>query len=476
MPADSAAEAAPTGRNEQPNATTARADPPPSSGAASAILAHCARELQKLARYDVAAKVARILVAENDTSADAHSVLASALDELARWPEALDHWQRAAELAPNSPLARFNLGLALLRLGDCGRGFPLHEGRVARPDWTCRGAGLSGRELYEARIDKPDWTGFSALPSRAAARHRLLQPGAPVGGRTILVLTEQGLGDCIMFARYVPMLAERGARVLLACSPPLHRVFARIAGVAELLSPPPEQPMAKLNLSALEFDAWVPLLSLPLHLGDSALEPVANVPYLHPDPARRSYWRGRYEAAGHTGAPKVGLVFQANPASPNAEIRSFAANHVAQLMTMPGIDWIVLQQGPIARDLASTHSAAIDPDLRETSLDDFAAAVAATDLLLTVDTMAAHCAGAIGHPAWVAVPYNPNWFWGISGTTTPWYPTLHLFRQEAPRDWPGVIRRVGQALGELFRPGGSRARPAAAKRRAKPPGVSPRSA
>ena len=404
----------------------------------------------KLGRYDLAAEVARLVVTENDRSADAHSLLASALDELGQWHEALPHWQRAAELASDSPLARFNLALALLRLGNYRPGFPLHEARVARPEWTCRAAGVIGRELYEARIDKPDWTGFSALPSRTAARNKLLKPGEPVAERTILVITEQGLGDCIMFARYVPMLAERGARVLLGCSPPLRSIFARIPGIAELLSPPPEQPMAKLNLSALQFDAWVPLLSLPLHLGDNALEPIANVPYLYADPVRRSYWRGRYEAEGGAGAPKVGLVFRANPASPNGEVRSISRDHVAELLAQPGIDWIILQQGPIARDLARAHPAAIDPDLQEAGLDDFAAAVAATDLLVTVDTMAAHCAGAIGHPAWVAIPYNPNWFWGIGGATTPWYPTLRLFRQEAPRDWSGAIRRIARELRRHF--------------------------
>jgi hypothetical protein len=422
---------------------------PGSPAAASAILAFSARELMKLGRYDLAAEIARLVLAENEASADAHSLLAENLDELGRWQEALPHWQRAAELLPGQPIARFNLALAVLRLGDYRSGLPLHEARVARPEWTCRGAGLSGRDLYEARIDKPDWTGFSALPSRAAARARLLRQGAPVAGRTILVLTEQGLGDCIMFARYVPMLAERGARVLLACSPELRPVFARIPGIAELLSPPPEQPMAKLNLAALAFDAWVPLLSLPLHLGGDATEAEVKVPYLRPDPVRCADWRARYGALGRAGAPKIGLVYQANPAGRAVAQKSLRPADLAPLLSLSGIDWIVLHQGEAARELAA-HPGVIDPELEGADLYEFAAAVAATDLLLTVDTMAAHCAGAIGHAVWVMVPFNPHWYWGIGGETTPWYPTLRLARQQAPSDWSGTIRRIAEDLRARF--------------------------
>jgi hypothetical protein len=398
--------------------------PTADSRSAGAILAACARELLKLGRNDLATALAGHAVAEDDTSADAHSLLAGILDEIGKWPEALRHWQRAAELLPDSPLARFNLALALLRLGEYQRGLA----------------------LYEARIDKPDWTGFSALPSRAAARERLLKPGEPVAGRTILVLVEQGLGDCIMFARYVPLFAARGARVLLACSPDLRPIFAGVPGIAVLLAPPAEQPLAKLNLDALAFDAWVPLLSLPLHTGEATIVPIANVPYLHPDPARTADWRNRYAAHGTEGAPKVGLVFQANPAGRAAAEKSLPPEDLAPLLQIAGIDWIVLQRGSAAREMAAAHPGVIDPELSDVGLDEFAAALAATDLLITVDTMAAHCAGAIGHPAWVAVPFNPHWYWGLSGAATPWYPSLRLFRQTARGDWSDAIRLMAEEL------------------------------
>ncbi|MBN9562637.1 MAG: hypothetical protein J0H14_18200 [Alphaproteobacteria bacterium] len=389
-----------------------------------AVLLACTQQLLKLDRHDLAAKVMTHLLAENDKSADAHSLLANILDQLGRWPEALIHWHHAARLAPQSPVAAFNLSLALLRAGD-------HE---------------RGSRLYEARIDKPDWTGFSALPSRAAARERLLKPGDPVAGRTIVVLAEQGLGDCIMFARYVPRLAARGARVLLACSPDLHSIFAQVPGIDQLLAPPPDQPLAKLNLAALQYDAWVPLLSLPLHMESGQFELVADGPYLYPDPARVADWRTRYAARGEPGARKIGLVWQSNPAGGAALEKSLRPEELAPLLALDGIDWIALQPGDAARELAAAHPRVIDPALSSGGLDEFAAALAATDLLVTVDTMAVHLAGAIGHPAWLATPFNPHWYWGTAGTTTPWYPTLRLFRQKMRGDWLPTMRDIVEQL------------------------------
>ncbi len=219
--------------------------------------------------------------------------------------------------------------------------------------------------LYKSRIDKPDWTGFSALPSRAAGRERALKPGEDVAGRTILVLVEQGLGDCIMFARYVPHLAARGARVLLACSPDLHPIFAQVPGIEQVLSPPPEQPLAKLNLAALAFDAWVPLLSLPLHTADGRFTLLADVPYLRPDPARTAEWRRRYEACGSAGAAKIGIVWRANPAGGAAAEKSLRPDDLAPLLALDGIDCIALQQGSLAAEMAAAHPRVIDPKLSE---------------------------------------------------------------------------------------------------------------
>ena len=391
------------------------------------IMALAAAHLVERGRLDLAREVARTALAEDPLSANAHSVLHIVCDAAGQWRDGFEHARRAAELAPDSPQLRYNLALSALRLDDYRAGFA----------------------LMEARLDKPDWTGLAIAPSRAAERHRQLRPGEPVDGRHILVVTEQGLGDCIMFARYLPLLAARGARVTLACSPPLRPLFAQVAGVDALLSPPADQPLAKINLSQAEFDLWVPLLSLPIYFATEFATVPAAVPYLAADPRRVETWRRRYERAGRRGAAKIGIVFQANPVSASAIHRSVELADLAPLLRLPGVDWVSLQGGPAGRRLIEHYRQVIDAMDPAVALDEFAAATAATDLVISIDTMAAHCAGALGHPLWLLVPHSPHWAWGLGRDHTPWYPTARLFRQEARRNWPAAIEALTKALADF---------------------------
>ncbi|MGC2524504.1 MAG: hypothetical protein WA417_18020 [Stellaceae bacterium] len=402
-----------------------RSVPPPP---AAEVLALAARHLFDRGRLDLAREVAAAALAEDHSCANAHSVMHVACDERGDWQTGIAHARRAAELLPGSPQLRYNLALSTLRLDDYRTGFA----------------------LMEARIDKPDWTGLAIAESRAAERHRLLRPGNPVDGRHILVVVEQGLGDCIMFARYLPLLAARGARVTLVCSPPLRPIFERVAGIAALLAPPPDQPFAKINLSQAAFDLWVPLLSLPLYFGTDFATVPADIPYISVDGDRVAAWRRRYEAEGRPGAAKIGLVFHANPASASALDRSVPLADLAPLFRLPGIDWVNLQGGAAGRELAAAHPDIIDATEREIPLDEFAAAIAATNRLVTVDTMAAHCAGALGHPLLLLAPFSPHWCWGLARPHTPWYASARIFRQqvrrEARREWGDPIRAVAETL------------------------------
>jgi ADP-heptose:LPS heptosyltransferase len=394
-------------------------DPPPAE-----VLALAARHLLERGRLDLAREVAAAALAEDARCANAHSVMHVVCDELGDWVAGLGHARRAAELLPGSAQLRYNLALSALRLDDYRAGFA----------------------LMEARIDKPDWTGLAIAPSRAAERHHLLRPGMPVEGRHILVVCEQGLGDCIMFARCLPLLAARGARITLVCSPPLRPVFERVAGIDALLSPPSDQPFAKINLSQADFDFWVPLLSLPHYFATEFGTVPAGIPYLTADPARIALWRQRYTAKSQPGAARIGLVFHANPVSASATGRSIPIADLAPLLRLPGLDWVNLQGGAAGRELAAAYPKLIDATREETSLDEFAAAIAATDLVVSVDTMAAHCAGALGHPLYLLVPFSPHWCWGIARDRTPWYPTARLFRQDARADWRNAVGTMARAL------------------------------
>ena len=391
---------------------------------AAEVLALAAKHLLDRGRIELAREVAAAALAEDADCANAHSVMHVVCDELGEWVEGLRHARRAAELMPGSAQLRYNFALSALRLDDYRTGF----------------------ELMEARIDKPDWTGLAIAPSRTAERHRRLRPGELVDGKHVLVVIEQGLGDCIMFARYLPLLAARGARITLVCSPPLRPLFERVAGIDALLTPPADQPFAKINLSQAEFDLWAPLLSLPLYFGTEFATVPAEIPYLTADPARVAFWRQRYAASGRSGLPEIGLVFHANPASASASDRSIPLADLAPLFDLRDIDWVNLQCGPAGRELAAAHPDLIDATKDEIPLDEFAAAVAATDLLVTVDTMAAHCAGALGHPFRLLLPFSLHWCWGLGRDRTPWYPTARLFRQDVRGDWRSTVGAVAQAL------------------------------
>ena len=276
-------------------------------------------------------------------------------------------------------------------------------------------------------------------------RDRMLKPGDPVEGRRIVVFTEQGLGDSVMFARYLPMLAARGALVTLACPPVLAPIMALVDGIETLLTPPAEHPDGKLNLSAVTFDAFAPLMSLPHVFGTTAETIPAAIPYLRADPVLTEVWRARYAAQGRAGHRRVGIVFQANPSARNAAQRSLGLGDVARIARVAGIDLVNLQHGAPGRAVAASVGGMIDAMREPMGLDSYAAAIAATDLLISVDTLAAHCAGAMGHPVRVALPATPEWRWGRDATTTAWYPSAALFRQGPDRGWDDVVAALCSA-------------------------------
>lgn len=382
------------------------------------------RRLLNLGLLDLAQSLAEEMLAEDDGNADAHSLIANILDRRNDWDASLAHLRRACELMPDGPQVQLNLGMALLRLGNYREGL----------------------SLYEARLDKPAWSGFATADSRAANRGRLLRPGEPVDQRRILLLAEQGLGDGIMCARYIPLLAKRGAQIVVASNPTLRPFFARMDGSETLLSPPPDQPFAQINLAALPFDAWLPLLSLPYWFGTDLSNVPADIPYWTADATRIAAWRARFAEAGRIGTPKVGLVFQANPGGPGFSDKSMQIPDLVPLCSLDGVDVVNLQYGPAGRALAAAAPGIIDPSAGDLPLDEYGAALAATDLLITVDTMAAHFSGALGGPTWVVVPHSPHWMWGLTGATTPWYPTARIFRQQKNRDWSSAMATIAAEI------------------------------
>ena len=290
--------------------------------------------------------------------------------------------------------------------------------------------------------------GWEAYESRRQIRRIARDPGfvqpfwdgSPLGGRRILLTSEQGFGDTIQFVRYAPLVAARGGRVLLQCKPELKRLLAGQCGIEQVVTPGDATPA---------FDVWCLLMSLPHLLGTTLQTIPAQVPYLTPDPHLIDKWgkRTAHEPAGL----KVGLVWAGGAHNKNDRVRSLSLGALAPLAQVPGVRFYSLQKGA-ASDQARTPPAGMEMTDWTPELADFAdtaALVANLDLVISVDTAVAHLAGAIGKPVWVLLPLSPDFRWLLNRDDSPWYPTVRLFRQPTRGDWASVIERVRRALHQL---------------------------
>jgi tetratricopeptide (TPR) repeat protein len=392
-------------------------------------------------------------LAETPDNAGTHSNLGNALRSLGRFAEAETCHRRAIEIDPDFTEAHYNLGIALKDQRRIDEALACFDAVLTKnPDhvdahwdralaWLVAGDFEQGWPEYEWR-----WRLAEHAP------RELTQPlwdGGDLEGRTILLHAEQGMGDSIQFARYAPLVAARGGRVLLECPPPLARLFESLDGIAEIIPQGGALP---------DFDTHAPLLSLPGILGTSGETIPCDVPYLSADRERAKRLRG--QLADLTGGLKVGLVWAGKPSHKNDRNRSLDFESVVGLLGLKDIFYFSLQIGPRADDLRTAGCDGLITDLSGSIKDfaDTAIVLEALDLLVTVDTSPAHLAGALGKPVWVLLPYVPDWRWLLERDDSPWYPSLRLFRQERPNDWSSPLRRLAEALktraGEITGDGG----------------------
>lgn len=359
------------------------------------------------------------------------------LRRLGRHRESLAAHARAIAVDPSGPRARFNAGMAHLTLGDFEAGWPLYEARSEIPS-VARMAGL--------RTGAPRWQ------------------GGPLGRTTLLVESEQGLGDTIQFIRYLPLLKSRpgveAASITLACDQAMLRLLSGYPGVDRLLEKPGRRkPMPRGH------DHVVSLMSLPA-IFETTLETVpAAVPYVTPHPGLIEQWARRIDAKGF----KVGVVWAGRPQHENDRNRSMSLEDLVPLGKVRSVTLFSLQKGPAEEALAKPPKGLKMTPLGGLFADfaDTAAAIANLDLVISVDTAVAHLAGAMGTPVWTLLPHVPDWRWMLDREDSPWYPTMRLFRQETPGDWSGVVAAVAKALRAELRTGKKPAR-RATKRTAKP--------
>ncbi len=360
--------------------------------------ANLGNALADLDRADAAEAALREAIRLDPTLAEAHVSLGHVLGERGATDEAIAACGRAIDLQPDLPAAHWNQGIAFLLAGRLEEGWARYEWRKRRFP-----------HAYTA-LPGPHWR------------------GEPLDGRHILVLAEQGFGDAIQLARYLPLLAARGARVSLRCAASLRPLLRQLDGVAVLDDGP---------LPA--HDVWADQMSLP-GLFETTLDTIPSPsPYLRAHPSLAASWRRRLPPGR-----RVGLVWAGNPAHSNDRRRSLPPDAVAALAASCAPRLVGLQVGPRAGEL-SPHGV---PELGRAlaSFADTAGVLAGLDLLVTVDTSAAHLAGALGVPTWLMLPHAPDWRWMRDRADSPWYPSMRLFRQERAGDWGGVVRQVAAAL------------------------------
>jgi len=309
-----------------------------------------------------------------------------------------------------------------------------------------------GERLFDAYLAKPirqshlfdtlvGLLAHEAPKAQAVTGKPLWLGGEDVAGKTVIVYAEQGFGDAIQMARYVPLLAARGAETAIACAPALEQLLASVAGVRAVFSSR-EPPIA--------FDCHVPIMSLPRAFRTTLASVPSQVPYLHAPKLAAARWRERLE----TPRPqrKVGLAWAGNPRHKRDRIRSLPVEAYAPLLAIRECSFFSLQKGDAAGSLAKVDALGgriVDYTAELESFADTAALVSALDLVITVDTAIAHLAGALGKPVWILLPLAPDSRWMTARADSPWYPSARLFRQRQRGDWEPVIQAVAGELERL---------------------------
>lgn len=365
------------------------------------ILTDYADALRRLGRLTEAAAPARAAAALAPERIEVWNNLANAERDAYCFDAAEQASRQALAIDPNSAEAHCNLALTLLAKGDLPEGFA---------HWEHRWRNFTGGK---APFPEPPWQGEA------------LQDGL------LLLHDEQGFGDVIQFCRYVPLAARR-ARVALAVRKPLLRLMRSLQADFTLYAEADPVPA---------YAAQAPLMSLPRAFGTDAATIPAEIPYLAAEPAAVAAWRDKLAALPGL---RIGLAWAGNKDFAHDAARSIPPTYFDKLATLTGVSFVSLQKDAAARPgfpMLDLTGALVD-------FADTAALIEALDLVISVDTVIIHLAGALGKPAFLLNRFAGDWRWGPDGRSSPWYPSVRVFRQAQPGDWQGVMDAVVQALGE----------------------------
>ena len=350
-------------------------------------------------------------------SAEAYINRGKANQELGAFGAAMADFEQAVALNPQFAAAHWNKSLLLLLQGDFEQGWPLYEWRWQTGDT---------RFVLQRQWSKPRWSGAEALDNK-----------------TLLIHSEQGLGDTLQFCRYIKLAAQRGARVVLEVTPPLMGLMSTVEHISELVVR--GQPLPA-------YDYHCPMLSLPFAFGTSLSSVPACLPYLFIEQSRSRTWQEHIGTHGF----KIGISWQGNTAIGDPD-RSFQLRLLENISKLAEVRLISLQKNAGAEQLLSLPQGMVveqlpaDFDNGANAFLDTAALLVHLDLVISCDTSLGHLAGGLGLPVWLALRHVPDWRWMLNRNDSPWYPKHRLFRQPTHGDWASVFNDMELQLGVLLK-------------------------
>jgi tetratricopeptide (TPR) repeat protein len=364
--------------------------------------------LTRLGRSDEALAVFAAALRINPDCLDAYVNRGNAYAVLNQFDAALADFALVTARQPDHADANFNEALVRLCLGDFARGWRKYEYR-----WQC-----SQFAALRPNLARPMWHGDS-----------------DPRGKTILLYAEQGMGDVIQFVRYAPLLAARGAKVIVGVHRPLAAILTGVPGVAGVIAEGEALP---------PFDLYCPMMSLPLAFGTELATIPATVPYIRAQQARIDRWRERLPQSGRL---RVGICWAGTAAHPNDRRRSIPLATFAKILAVEGVDFFSLQKEVTEADAVTLNAHGV-AQLGQGFADfaDTAAVIAQLDLVIAVDTSVVHLAGAMAKATAALIAFAPDFRWMLDRTDTPWYPTMRLYRQNKIDDWTAPLERLRQEL------------------------------
>jgi hypothetical protein len=374
--------------------------------------------------------------------ANAHNSVGAILQEKGEIDKAIESYKKAIEDNPDFYEAYFNIGIAAqwekVHIDEAIKYY--RDAIRVKPDFVEAHVSLSSVLLLSGNF-KEGWQEYEwRRKLNDHSPYDFTQPlwdGSDMSGRTILVYAEQGFGDTIQFMRYVPLIAEKGAKVIVECQGELKPLLERMEGLEYVITQGARLP---------EFDAHCPLLSLPMILGTELKSIPANIPYISADPDVSKKWKDRIQKWKDN--IKIGLVWSGDSKFKNDRLRSCALTTFSPLAKFEGTTYFSLQKGETAEQAKTPPEGMEIIDFTDEIKDfgDTAGLIENLDLIISVDTAVAHLAGALGKPVWTLLTFASDWRWMLDRKDSPWYPTMKLFRQPSAGDWQSVIERVKKEL------------------------------